>query len=111
MNSGHLSPVPSPDDRSQRTQLAESILYQVNSVLPDDQQLVTVEPKTPASEALAVLKLHGYSQLPVVQHGTLLGVFSHRSFADGVLELSGERRLRPEELPVMDFWGSGGDRR
>ena len=103
MNSAHLSPVPSPDDRNQRAQLAGSILYQVNSVLPDTQQLVTVEPKTPASDALAMMKLHGYSQLPVVQHGTLFGVFSHRSFADGVLELSADRRLRPEELPVMDF--------
>jgi CBS domain-containing protein len=103
MSSGRLVPVPSPDDGAQAWGDIEYVLYQVKYLLPETQRLVTVTPETVVREALSLMKHHGYSQVPVVQHDAVLGVFSHRSFSDGVLELAGESRLRPEELPVIDF--------
>lgn len=49
------------------------------------------------------MKEFGYSQLPVLHNDEVVGVFSHRSFADGVLDLEGEKKLRAEDLPVLDF--------
>lgn len=96
LNSAHL-----PDD-SDRSDM-EHVLYRVNHLLPEDQHLLTIPPTTRASDALRLMKQHGYSQLPILHENDVVGVFSHRSFADGVLDLAGERRLRAEDLPVIDF--------
>lgn len=101
MSTSHLQPVPQPDEPSDIH--FEHVLYQVNELLPEDQQLVTVPPDTLASDALRLMKLRGFSQLPVVQDGEVVGVFTHRSFADGVLELEEESKLHAEQLPVFDF--------
>lgn len=101
MSHGHLVPVPTPEDR--QPQASSHVLYQVNDLLPEDQQLSIIPPDTRASDALRVMKELGYSQLPVVHDGEVMGVFSHRSFAGGLLDLEGEGRLRAEELPVVDF--------
>lgn len=103
MSSGRLVPVPSPDDGAQPWGDIEYVLYQVRYLLPEVQRLVTVTPETVACDALSLMKHHGYSQVPIVQHDAVLGVFSHRSFSEGVLEFAGESRLRPEKLPVIDF--------
>jgi CBS domain-containing protein len=101
MSASHLQPVPSPNERPDIH--VDHILYQVNELLPEDQQVLAIPPDTIASDALRLMKLEGFSQLPVVQDGEIVGVFTHRSFADGVLELEGENKLHAEQLPVFDF--------
>lgn len=103
MSSGRVVPLPSPDDGGQPWRDIEYVLYQVGYLLPEDQRVITVAPETVARDALSLMKHHGYSQVPVVQHDAVVGVFSHRSFSEGVLELAGQSRLRPEDLPVIDF--------
>jgi predicted transcriptional regulator len=83
MSSGHLVPLPPPDGRGQQLGEVAHVLYQVNHMLPDDQTMVTVSPDTIARDALRLMKQHGYSQLPVMQQGAVVGVFSHRSFCRG----------------------------
>jgi CBS domain-containing protein len=60
-------------------------LFEVLSVIPEDQQLVTVPPDTPVGDAIALLEKNVYSQLPVVNEGSVLGVFSYRSYTRAVL--------------------------
>src|SRR5262245_35076590 len=62
--------------------LASELFHRINRVIPPDQRLLTVEPKCPVRDAVALMRKHGYSQLPVVQDGEVLGVFSYRSFAN-----------------------------
>ena len=102
MSPGHLVPLPDPDG-DQPLGEVEWVLYQVNYLLPEEQVVVTIPPETLACDALQLMKRQGYSQLPVVQEDAVVGVFSHRSFAEGVLDLAGEGRLRAEQLPVIDF--------
>jgi hypothetical protein len=101
MSSGHLYPVPSPESGEPPSKF--HVLYQVNDLVPEGQQLRSISPDTRASDALKLMRELGYSQLPVVHNGEVVGVFSHRSFADGVLDLEGEQKLRAEQLPVLDF--------
>ena len=42
---------------------------------------MTIPPETTVREAIALLRQHGYSQVPVVDGREVLGVFSYRSFA------------------------------
>jgi len=74
----------------------------VNRVIPDDQQLMTVNPEMPASEALALMKEHDFSQVPVVQGSAVLGLFSYRAFALEVAEI-GKGKADPTTLPVEEF--------
>jgi len=76
--------------------------HRVNDVLPIDQELVSVAFDTPVTNALATMKAKGYSQLPVMAGGQVLGIFSHRSFANKVPELSG-KKVDPDQLPVGEF--------
>jgi hypothetical protein len=91
-----------PPDEPEPEGVAD-VLYQVFELLPEDQIVLAVSPSTTAAEALQLMKARGYSQVPVIQNNTVIGVFSHRSFANGVLELAGESKLRAEQLPVADF--------
>jgi hypothetical protein len=101
MSDGNIIPFALPEEREPRS--PSHVLYQVNDLLPEDQHLRTIPPSTRASDALRLMKEFGYSQLPVVHNDEVVGVFSHRSFADGVLDLEGMNKLRAEELPVSDF--------
>lgn len=52
----------------------------------DEAQIVrAVEPDTTVAEALALMDTHNYSQLPVMAGDRVLGVFSYRSLARGVV--------------------------
>jgi CBS domain-containing protein len=101
MSDGNLIQFPFPEEHE--PSLPPHVLYQINDLLPEGQQLCTIPPTTRASDALKVMKELGYSQLPVVHNLEVVGVFSHRSFVDGVLSLEGENKLRAEDLPVADF--------
>lgn len=63
------------------------MFHLVNSLLPDEQNVVSVPPGTRVREALELMQRHGYSQLPVMEGDLVLGVFSYRSFATRVAEL------------------------
>ena len=51
-------------------------------LLPEKQIVVWVTPETSAREALALMRKHGFSQLPVVQGSTVLGLFRSREDLD-----------------------------
>jgi CBS domain-containing protein len=72
-----------------------AVFHRLNSVLPENQRMVTITPETKASEALRVMRQHGFSQLPVIVGNEVLGLFSHRSFADAVLAIAAEANARP----------------
>src|SRR5205823_2157059 len=77
-----------------------------NSVLPSEQQVVSVAPDMLAVEALNKMKDRRFSQLPVVVGREVLGLFSYRSFANAVVTLgqsaSKNREFNPLELLVED---------
>ncbi len=66
-------------------QAATQLFHRVNSVIPDAQNLISVPPEMPVSEALSLLEKHGFSQVPVVVGREVLGLFSHRSFSSAVI--------------------------
>jgi CBS domain-containing protein len=76
--------------------------HMVNRLLPADQRVETVSPETPAREALQLMKERGYSQLPVTQGRTVLGLFSYRAFALEALS-TGESGQGLADLPVEEF--------
>jgi predicted transcriptional regulator len=61
--------------------LASELFHRINRIIPRDQVLLTVPPSCRARDAVALMQQHGYSQVPVVDNGEVLGVFSFRSFA------------------------------
>jgi predicted transcriptional regulator len=83
----------------------ESLLasfHHVQSLIPIEQELVVIPPEMRVADALKLMQLHHYSQLPVVAGDTVLGVFSYRSFSAKAWEMQ-KRGERLGELPVEDF--------
>ena len=78
------------------------LFHRLNRVIPEHQEITFVAPTTPVSEALQTMKKMGYSQLPVVEGKAVLGMFSYRSFALGIVGLG---KLKPEiaAMTVEDF--------
>ena len=64
-----------------------AMFHLVNSLLPDEQNVVSVRPGTQVRQALSLMQKHGFSQLPVMEGDLVLGVFSYRSFATRAAEL------------------------
>ena len=79
-----------------------SYFHMVNRLLPAGQELLTVQPEMPAREALRMMRDRGYSQLPVREGDSLLGIFSFRGFALEV-ERIGRSNVDAAELPVEEF--------
>ncbi len=71
----------------------------VNSVIQDGSEVVTVPPDMSAQQALALMREHGFSQVPVMKGKAILGVFSYRAFA---LEVADGAELALD-LPVEEF--------
>src|ERR1700738_3194687 len=96
------------DDKSVSDEASRSVtdlFHRLNSVLPIDQEGVSVLPETPVLEALDLLSRYGFSQLPVKVGNQILGLFSYRSFSQAVIKLSGDannQRFNPRELFVED---------
>ena len=82
------------------------LFHRLNSVLPQDQQIVAVAPELPVVEALKKMEEHHFSQLPVVVGREVLGLFSYRSFANSVIAHSQtatkNQKVNPLELLVED---------
>ena len=52
------------------------LFHRVGRILPEDQELFTVTPDTHVRDALALMKKHIISQVPIVAGDDVLGVFS-----------------------------------
>jgi CBS domain-containing protein len=74
----------------------------VNRIVPEDQAVAFVTPETPARDAIALMKKYGFSQLPVVEGSSVLGLFSYRAFA---LECAAAAATNADmaSLPVEEF--------
>jgi CBS domain-containing protein len=66
---------------SRELDLVSELFHRINRIIPENQELLTISPDTTVRDAIALLRKHGYSQVPVVTGGEVLGVFSYRSFA------------------------------
>jgi predicted transcriptional regulator len=77
------------------------LFYRVSSVIPEEQVVRCVTPDTLASEALEIMREFEFSQLPVISGPEVLGVFSYRSFSEGILVLH-SGRVSPGEVPVEE---------
>jgi CBS domain-containing protein len=67
----------------------------IGRALTQYKDVVTVSRATPAREAIRLLTRHRFSQVPVVDHGQVAGLFSYRSFSLAVVdayELPGQHR-------------------
>jgi len=81
------------------------LFHRLNSVIPFDQEIVSVLPETPVQEALDLLGKYGFSQLPVMVGRQILGLFSYRSFSQAIIRLSADarnQRFSPHEMFVED---------
>lgn len=78
----------------------EEVFHRLNSVLPEEQEVVSIDPETAAGRALQIMREHGFSQLPVVSGDIVLGAFSFRSFA---LSVPPGGHIDPLALPVSEF--------
>ena len=63
------------------------LFHRLKQVLPEAQELIAFPPEKPVAEALAVMHQHNISQVPIVAANEVLGVFTYRSFAQGVSSL------------------------
>ena len=84
---------------NQESESLVATFHQAKSLIPKDQNLKTIPPEMPVSEALAILRQNRFSQLPVVAGNAVLGVFSYRSFSDKALTTGGSLG----DLPVEEF--------
>jgi len=77
------------------------------SIIPQDQSLLSIPPGCRVREAVELMRKHGYSQVPVVDNGEVLGVFSFRKFAQeaagATLEGWTKQKCAPGDLPVDEF--------
>jgi CBS domain-containing protein len=87
--------------------LVSELFHRINRIIPKDQKLLTIPPDCRVHDAVALMREHGYSQVPVVNNGEVLGVFSFRSFAqeaaNATLEEWTKQRCAPGDLPVDEF--------
>jgi len=87
--------------------LASELFHRINRVIPQDQKVLIIEPSCLVRDAVALMRRHGYSQIPVVQNGEVLGVFSYRSFAqeaaNTTLDEWKKQGCAPGDLRVDEF--------
>ncbi len=87
--------------------LASELFHRINRIIPPDQRLLNVSPDCRVRDAVTLMQQHGYSQVPVVASGEVLGVFSFRSFARGAARATLEEWKRqgcaPGDLTVDEF--------
>ena len=92
---------------SRELDLASELFHRINRIIPQDQSVLTIPPTCRVRDAIALMRTHGYSQIPVVKNGEVLGVFSCRSFAydaaSATLEACMKQKCAPGDLPVDEF--------
>jgi CBS domain-containing protein len=82
---------------------AGRLFHTILKALPEEQELIVLEPDVSVREALALLDKYNVSQIPIVKGKDTLGVFSYRSFAKrlaGVLPIAQQATL---DVPVEEF--------
>jgi predicted transcriptional regulator len=93
--------------RKPQSDLAAQVFHLINRIIPEDQVLVTVEPTCLVREAIALMRHHGFSRLPVREGSQVLGVFSFRSLGQQVAKDTladwNKQKCSPGDLPVDDF--------
>jgi CBS domain-containing protein len=83
------------------------LFHLVKRLVPERQDLVTIPPDRPVSEALRVMRGYNFSQLPVTLGDEVLGLFSYRSFAKKLPGVMAETpKADPLALPVDLFMES-----
>ena len=65
----------------------KDLFHRVIQVLPDSQELIVFHPETTVDEVLDLMREKNINQVPVVAGHEVLGVFSYRSFAEGIKNL------------------------
>jgi CBS domain-containing protein len=104
-----VTPLRFVDERSVPAELdlVSELFHRINRIIPENQRLLTITPQTTARETLTLLQKHGFSQVPVVDGGEVLGVFSYRSFSKkaGVAQLDDwkQQKCAPGDLSVDEF--------
>jgi CBS domain-containing protein len=95
----------SPDDVEEVSMHPESqaeLFHLVGNLIPEDQDPICVHPATTVTKAVTLRRRHNFSQLPVSVGALVLGVFSYRSLAVGLLDL--DKLDEPAgDLPVDEF--------
>jgi CBS domain-containing protein len=87
------------DERSGTLEVRD--FFRVAKLVPPDQDVVSVAPGTSVGAAIHLMRSRGFSQLPVLAGGTVIGVFSFRSLAAGLHTV--RRNDDPLEAHVEDF--------
>ena len=80
----------------------KDLFHLIKEVLPETQELVTFPSETPVKDALEVMRKRNISQVPVIEGDAVLGVFSYRSFAQGIRKLP-RNQNDILSLPVEEF--------
>jgi predicted transcriptional regulator len=92
---------------SSELDLVSELFHRINRIIPEHQKLISVPPDMSVREAMALMRDHEYSQVPVVARGLVLGVFSFRSFAlkaaSVELEEAQKQKAMPGDLTVDEF--------
>jgi len=92
---------------SEESDLASELFHRINRVIPENQDLVCVQPTMLAGQAIEIMCERGFSQLPVLQGTRVLGVFSFRSFSKVSARLTSQQMRQddvvPGELRVDEF--------
>ena len=87
--------------------LASELFHRINRIIPQDQVVLTVPPNCRVRDAVALMRDKDYSQVPVVEKGQVLGVFSYRSFANGTAKATldewNKDKCAPGDLTVDEF--------
>jgi CBS domain-containing protein len=78
------------------------LFHLIKQVLPEEQEVVTCSPDTPVAQVLQIMREGNFSAIPVVAGNEILGAFSYRSFAEGLVRLTKKER-EPLVLPVEEF--------
>jgi CBS domain-containing protein len=65
--------------------VSDSPFHDVGSVFPGEVRIVSVTPQTPAGDALKLMLEKRFTQLPVMENGEVLGVFSLWSLAQNLV--------------------------
>jgi len=83
--------------------LHAGLFHAVNSIIPADQEVITVSPEETVEDAIRLLAENNFSQLPVVSGDQVLGLFSYKTYTLAVVRLSGgPRDIDPLTLKVEE---------
>lgn len=89
--------------------LVSELFHRINRIIPEDQQVLSIAPTCRVRDAVALMREHRYSQIPVVdeESGEVLGVFSYRSFAREAAEATlsdwNGQKCAPGDLQVDEL--------